>query len=307
MTVIDQSVLAKIARLDLKAKYIVEGFIAGMHRSPFKGFSVEFAQHRGYVPGDDLKHLDWRVYGKSEKYYIKQYEAETNLVCNVLLDASTSMNYRGAKAFAGLSKLDYAKLVAAALAQLVISQSDAAGVTMFADTVMQTIAPSTRKAHMLRICTELQALKPRPKTGIGEVLQTCADRLTRRGIVMLISDCFDQPDAIRDGLRRLRHRGHEVVVLHVLDHDELDFPFEGMVQFKGLESDRRLLCHPRSVKEAYLKELHAYLTGLQAVCRTSGVDYVQLNTSQPVDIALSAYLAKREHAAVGGGVRGGGR
>ncbi len=299
MSYLDPAILSKIGRLDLKAKYVVEGFISGLHRSPFKGFSVEFAQHRGYVPGDDLKHLDWRVYGKSERYYIKQYEAETNLTCHVLLDGSTSMLYQGTRAAAGLSKLEYGKVSAAALSHLVLSQSDAAGLTMFDGDLATVVAPSTRKAHLLRLCAVLEEHEPKNKTAIGEVLHTIGDRVRRRGVVMVISDLLDQPKDILDGMLRLRHQGHEVVALHLMDDDELDFPFEGNIQFKGLEGGRELRVHPRSVKQSYLDELHKHMTALESGCRKCGVDYVLLRTSQPPDVGLAAYLGMRERLRTG--------
>jgi uncharacterized protein (DUF58 family) len=290
---LDPKILSKIGRLDLKAKFVVEGFISGMHKSPYKGFSVEFAQHRGYVPGDDLKHLDWRAYGKNERYYIKQYEAETNLVATVLLDASESMAYGSARASNKLTKLEYGKLLTAALTYLVLEQSDAVGVGIFDETVKDWIERSTRKVHLNRVCAALEKIKPQKKTGLGSTLHTVAERVRRRGIIVLISDLFDSIENIMSGVQHLRHGGHEVVVLHLLDDDEMTFPFEGMVQFKGLEIAQQVLCHPRELKKAYLQELETFLTGMRSACRKNNVDYTLINTSMPVDVSLSAYLASR--------------
>ncbi len=305
---LDPKVLAKVGKLDLKAKYVVEGFISGMHKSPFKGFSVEFAQHRGYVPGDDLKHLDWKVYAKNERLSIKQYEAETNLVTTLLLDASESMAYTSPNKARGTisEKLEYAKLVVAALSYLVLSQSDAVAVGIFDQQLREFIPRSTRKIHLNRICAALEQIKPQNRTSVGDVLHTIAQRVARRGVTIIVSDLFDKIENILSGIQHLRHDGHEVVVLHLLDKDELTFPFEGLVQFKGLEVANQVLCQPRMVKKAYLEELHKFLTKVKATCTRNGVDYVQVSTDTPVDVVLSAYLTSRERALMAGG-RGAGR
>lgn len=306
-TYLDPQVLAKVGKLDLKAKYVVEGFISGMHRSPFKGFSVEFAQHRGYVAGDDLKHLDWKVYAKSERLNIKQYEAETNLVTTLLLDASESMAYTSPNR-KGLAsdKLEYAKLIIAALSYVVLGQSDAVAVGIFDEKLREFIPRSTRKVHLNRICAALENIEPQNKTGVGDVLHTIAQRVGRRGVTVIVSDLFDKIENILSGIQHLRHDGHEVIVLHLLDKDELTFPFEGLVQFKGLEYANQVLCQPRMVKKAYLEELNKFLTKMKAMCTRNGVDYVQVSTDTPVDIVLSAYLIGRERALMSGG-RGAGR
>jgi uncharacterized protein (DUF58 family) len=297
---LDPKILAKVGRLDLRARSVVEGFISGMHKSPYQGFSVEFAQHRGYVAGDDLKHIDWRVYGKNERYYIKQYEAETNLVCTVLLDGSESMAYSGTQAADRLTKLEYGKLITAALSYLVVGQSDAAAVAIFNDGLIEHVQPSTRKVHLNRICASLEALTPAKKTAIGPILHTLAERIRRRGVVVIISDLFDSIDSIVDGIRHLKHGGHEIVVLHLMDRDELEFPFEGAVQFKGLEIAQQVLCHPRQLKKAYLAELHKFLEGIKVACQKSQVEYRLIDTTMPVDVSLSAYLASREHMGMRG-------
>ena len=306
-TYLDPKVLARVGKLDLKAKYVVEGFISGMHRSPFKGFSVEFAQHRGYVAGDDLKHLDWKVYAKSERLNIKQYEAETNLVTTLLLDASESMAYTSPNRKGEASaKLEYAKLIIAALSYIVLNQSDAVAVGIFDEELREFIPRSTRKVHLNRICAALENIEPQNKTGVGEVLHTVAQRVGRRGVTVIVSDLFDKIEDILSGIQHLRHDGHEVIVLHLLDKDELTFPFEGLVQFKGLEYANQVLCHPRMVKKAYLEELHKFLTKMKAMCTKNGVDYVQVSTDTPVDVVLAAYLTGRERALMAGG-RGAGR
>ncbi len=289
----DPETLAKIGRLDLKARGLVEGFLAGMHRSPYLGSSVEFAQHRGYVPGDDLKHLDWKVWGKSERYVIRQYRAETNLVAWVLVDCSASMDYTGPKAAAGQSKLDWARLAAAAIGWMVLLQSDAVGLCTFAGDVQEFVPRSSRKDHLGRMCEALLRAEADPRTSIGPVLTKAAERITSRGIVVLISDLFVDTADLAKGLARLRHDGHDVLVVQVLDDDEVNFPFEGQVQFHGLELDQKLLLNPRQIKAAYLDELKKHITAIDAACRKAGADHVLASTSSPVDVVLSAYFNKR--------------
>jgi uncharacterized protein (DUF58 family) len=300
MSMLDSHVIAKIDRLDLRARKVVEGSISGMHKSPFKGFSVEFAQHRGYVPGDDLKHLDWKVWGKNERFYIKQYEAETNLITTILVDSSASMDYKGKNANKLQTKYAYAQLVAASISYLILNQSDAVAIGVFSDQEMDYVKCSTRKDHLQRICALLEKKLPKGDTGIFYALNAIAERGDRRGLVVLVSDFFEDVQGIISGFQRLRHCGHEIIAVHVLDQDELSFPFEGMAQFKGLEQFLELKCHPRSVKRAYLDELHKHLNALKSACLKNDIDYVLANTDQPVDVILSAYLAKREHAARSG-------
>jgi uncharacterized protein (DUF58 family) len=300
---LDAKTLSKIERLDLKAKHVVEGFISGMHRSPYHGFSVEFAQHRGYTPGDDLKHLDWKVYAKSERYYIKQYEEETNLIAHVLLDASESMSYASPKAADKLTKIEYGKLITASLAYLILGQSDAVAVGIFDDEIREYIERSTLGVHVHRICDSLEKIEPHKKTDIGSIFARFAERMRRRGIVVIVSDLFDDVDSVMKGIQRFRFAGHEVIVFHLLDEYELTFPFEGLIRFQGLEEMGEALCHPRLLKKYYLEELGRYLTKVRDVCHRNNVDYVQVNTSTPVDVVLTAYLASRDRIARG--ARGG--
>lgn len=302
----DPETLAKVGRLDLKARGLVEGFLAGMHRSPYLGSSVEFAQHRGYVPGDDLKHLDWKVWGKNERWYIRQYRAETNLVAWALVDCSASMEYAGPKAAAQQSKLEWARLAAAAVSWMVLLQSDAVGLGTFASAVQEFVPRSSRKDHMGRLCSALVRAKAEPRTGIGPVLRQTAERLRSRGIVVLISDLFVELDDLAKGLARLRHDGHDVIVVHVLDDDEVSFPFEGQVQFHGLELDQKVLINPRQIRAAYLEEMQKHLTGINALCRKCGFDHIQATTSSPVDVVLQAYFNRRQSMA-GSAARGAGR
>jgi uncharacterized protein (DUF58 family) len=302
----DPATLAKIGRLDLKARGLVEGFLAGMHRSPYLGSSVEFAQHRGYVPGDDLKHLDWKVWGKNERYYIRQYRAETNLVAWVLVDCSASMGYAGTQASKGETKMEWARLASAAIAWMVLLQSDAVGLCTFAGDVQEFVPRSSRKDHLGRMCDALVRAEPEPRTGIGPALTKAAERVRSRGIVVLFSDLFVEPDDLKDGIARLRHQGHDVIVVHVLDVDELEFPFQGMTQFHGLELDAKVLLNPRQIRAAYLDEMRRHRTAIETLCRSTGCDYVLASTASPVDVVLQAYFNRR--AAMGASnARGGGR
>jgi uncharacterized protein (DUF58 family) len=302
---LDPKTLSKIDRLDLKAKYVVEGFIAGMHRSPYRGFSVEFAEHREYVPGDDLKHLDWRVYARNERYYVKEYEEETNLIAHILLDASESMAYGSPRAADRLPKLEYAKLITASLAYFVLGQSDAVALGIFDSDIREYLERSTSDAHIHRVCDALERLDPQKKSDIGSIFHRFAERVRRRGIVVIISDLFDDVDGILKGIQHFRFGGNEVVVFHLLDEYELTFPFEGLIKFKGLEDMGERLCHPRMLKKAYLEELNAYLARVRRACRRSNVDYVRVNTRTPVDVVLTAYLASRGRALQRGrGTRG---
>jgi uncharacterized protein (DUF58 family) len=297
----DAETLARIARLDLTARGLVEGFLAGQHRSPYLGSSVEFAQYRGYVPGDDLRHLDWKVWGKNERYYVRQYRAETNLVAWLLVDVSASMDYAGAAAVGGASKLAWARLAAAAIGWMALLQSDAVGLATFAGAVQEFVPGSSRKDHLGRMCEALVRARCEPRTGLGPVLAQAAERIRARGLVVLISDLFVELDDLTRGLARLRHDGHDVLVVQVLDDDELRFPFAGQVRFHGLELDRQVLLNPRQIKAAYLAELERHLTAIVAACRGLGVDHLLANTSSPVDVVLSAYVHRRAARARRGG------
>ena len=288
---LDAKVLSRIARLELKARQIVEGFITGLHRSPYHGFSVEFAEHREYVPGDDIKHLDWKVWGRSDRFYIKQYEQETNLKAYILLDTSESMKY-GSKDV-GMSKYDYACFLTASLSYLVLRQQDAVGVALFDSTIHKFIPPSSVSAHLRQILYEMEHTYPREKTNIGLILHNLAEMIPRRGVIIIISDMFDSVDNIMFGLRHLRHKQHEVILLHTLDHDELEFPFQQMTLFEGLEGYPELLADPRALRKAYLEELNSFITEMKRGCRVNLVDYVLMDTKTPLDVALTVYLARR--------------
>ncbi len=287
---LDPRTLNKISHLDLKARLIVEGYVAGLHKSPYHGFSVEFAEHREYVPGDDIKHLDWKVFGKSDRYYIKQYEEETNLVAYLVLDTSESMSYTS---MTGVSKAEYASYVAAALAYLILQQQDSVGLALFDSEIRTFLPPASHSTHMKNVIQEIAVARPHEKTDVGTILHRLADRIRKRGLVILISDLLDRPENVLRGLRHLRHKRHDVIVFHVLDHDELTFPFERMTQFEGLEGLPSLIANPRALRKAYLAALGDYTKELERGCLANNVDYVLLDTSTTLDVALSSYLATR--------------
>jgi uncharacterized protein (DUF58 family) len=286
---LDPAVLARIARLDVRARLVVEGFVSGLHRSPFHGFSVEFAQHREYVPGDDLKHLDWKVFGKTDRFYVKEYEEETNLSAWILMDVSESMDY-GSDA---MTKFDYGATVAASLAFLMLQQQDAAGLVTFDDDVREIIKPGSQPSHLKLLTHQLAAAKPTGRSKIGTIFHDLAERVSRRGLVILISDLFVDPDELALGLQHFRHKRHEVVVFHVLDENELQFPFMDLTLFKGMEGYRDVFAEPRGLRDDYLAEMKAFLTHVKRTCRQHRIDYVPMTTNESLGVALSAYLAGR--------------
>ncbi len=298
---LDPKTLNKLSRLELKARSIVEGFISGLHRSPYHGFSVEFAEHREYVAGDDLRYIDWKVFGRSDRFYIKQYEEETNYRCHLLLDTSESMAYGPG----GVSKFEYGSMVAAALAYLISKQQDAVGLALFRENLVKQVPPGSSHQHLLQILHELEHAKPDGKTKLGAVLHEVAEKITRKGIVVVLTDAFDDIENVLDGLQHLRHRRHEVVLFHLLDHDELTFPFRDMTRFEGLEALPELLASPQSLKKAYLEALQDFQAKLRKGCRDYNVDYRLLDTSEPLDVALTTYLTARSAVrARSGTVRG---
>jgi uncharacterized protein (DUF58 family) len=286
---LDPQVLARVRSLELEARSVVEGYLAGSHRSPYHGFAVEFAQHREYVPGDDIRHIDWKVYGRSGRFYLKQYEQDTNLVGWLVVDASESMKY----ASAGPSKFDFACTAAASLAYLIINQSDSAGLATFDAGVRQFLRPSSQPSHLKEVLRVLAAGPGVAKTRLGPTLHELAERFQRRALVLLFSDLLDEPAEVLAGLKHLRYHRHEVVVFHVLDGAELDFPFQDATLFRGLEDLPDLLTDPRSLRESYLEELGKFQIELQRGCRHQDIEYVPLRTDGDVGTVLAAYLGKR--------------
>jgi uncharacterized protein (DUF58 family) len=286
---LDPLTLAKVRSLELQARLIVEGYLSGLHKSPYHGFSVEFAQHREYVPGDDIKHVDWKVYGRTDRFYLKQYEEETNLVCWLVLDISESMQYGSGP----VSKYDYACMVAAALSYLILHQQDSVGLVTFDDQVRKFLRPTSQPSYLKEIVKVMNVGAGREKTQLAPIFHDLAERIARRALVVILSDLFDDVPELLAGLKHLRHKRHEVVVFHILDAAELDFPFQEATLFRGLEQYPEMLTDPRTLRQGYLDEVEAYLLELQRGCRGQNIDYVQLRTNADLGIALSSYLASR--------------
>jgi uncharacterized protein (DUF58 family) len=288
---LDPATLSKLEGLELRARSIVEGYIAGVHRSPYHGFSIEFAQHREYAAGDDLRYVDWKVFAKRDKIYVKQYEDETNLACYLLLDTSESMRYQGPAA--ALSKFGYAQCLAAALAHLIIRQRDRVGLVTFDHKIGTLVWPASSTAHLKRLLGVMEQAAPSGRTGAGPLLHDLAERIKKPGVVVVIGDLLDDVAALLSGLKHFRHRGHEVIIQHVLDRAELDFPFQQVTMFRGLEQLPDVLTEPQTLRTAYLRALRGFLHQVQAGIRALGADYVLIPTDRPLDLALSSYLASR--------------
>jgi len=287
----DPTSLAKYGRLTLVARGLVEGFLTGVHKSPYKGFSVEFAEHRQYFPGDEIRHVDWRAYGKTDRYYIKEYEEETNLRAYLLVDASGSMAYRGKHA----SKFQFAQYVAASLAYLMLHQRDAVGLVTHDTRLRQMIQPRANAKHLLRLINMLEQTQPGGETSLAPIWHDLVGRMKRRGLIVVLSDCFDKIGPLLRALRHFRHRRHEVLLFHVLAPEELEFPFSRMTQFRNLERDgHRILVDPGQLRKEYRQHFDAFCTQLREQTRQMQIDYQMLRTDEPVDRALGAYLAKRQ-------------
>jgi len=286
--------LARIGSLDLRARLIVEGLMAGMHRSPYQGISVEFSQHRQYVPGDDIRHVDWKVFAKTDKVYLKQYLEETNLHLIFVVDASESMGYGSVVEGQHVwSKYDHATAIAASLSYLAIQQQDSAGLAIFDSELRRYFKPSNLPAKWKTITHELLLVPRLKKTGTGRVLDQLAEKLTHRSLIVLLSDFFDDMDSIQKGLRHLRYRKHEVIAFQILDPVEIEFPFEDVTLFKGLEEMGELLTEPQSLRQGYLAELAAYTDRLKKMCRGMHIDFLLVNSGHALDVVLSGFLATR--------------
>jgi uncharacterized protein (DUF58 family) len=288
---LDPAVVARLSHLDVRARLVVEGFISGMHRSPFHGFSVEFAEHRPYMPGDPLKNVDWKVWARSDRLLIKQYTEETNLRCHLLLDLSGSMGFRSEHA--AMSKFEYAQSLAAALAYLMLQQQDAVGAMLFADRPLRYLPARAVRSHLDELLKALGSAKPEGKTRLGPALHELAERIRRRGLIILLSDLMDTPADVLLGLQHFRHRRHEVVVFHILDPDEVDFPYTDSSTFVDMESGARLTTEPWEIAKRYRERLATWTAQYEHACRENRIDYVRLDTRTPFDKALLAYLEKR--------------
>lgn len=281
--------IARISRLDLCARHVVEGFISGMHKSPFFGHSVEFVQHREYVAGDDLRHLDWKVWSKTDRFYVKQYEEETNLRSTIVVDVSESMHYgRGP-----LNKYAYACTVAACLGYLLLRQQDAVGLITFDENVRQIVPARSQQTHIDALVQAMHTSRPRAKTDLEKILRRVAESVSSRGMIILVSDLLADREPLFRGLEMLHHRRHDVLVFHVLDEDELNFPFAGTTRFEGMEELPQLLCDPRALRDGYLQALEEYLVEVRRGCARRGIDYALVRTGDYLDAALSKFLHHR--------------
>ena len=286
--------IARIARLELRARAVVEGVLAGLHKSPYKGQSVEFLQHREYVRGDDLRRVDWKVWGRQDRLYVKEFEEETNVRVTLLVDGSASMNYGSGP----LDKYDYAATLAASLAWLALSHGDAVGCCVFDDKVRASVPPRTKRSHLASVVEVLETPRAGRSTAFLPVLRSLAETLPRRGMVMVISDLLGDRDGVFQGMQLLRKRGHDLVLLHVMDDDELDFPFEGPTRFEGLELPDSVACNPRSLRAGYLAAVEAFLADVRTRAAAVRCDYSLVRTGEPVDAALVKFLSRRASVAV---------
>lgn len=329
---LDPEVLSRISRLELRARMVVEGFISGMHRSPYQGYSVEFAAHREYVPGDDLRHIDWRLFGRADRLYIKQYEEETNLRTHILLDCSASMAYPGTdsvrdgererrrkrkrvgkpnhshtltpshapspRTHSGrMTKFEYASTVAASLIYLLMHQQDACGLLLFDHAVREQIPPTSSTGQLRGMIELIESNGPSRGSEMKMLFAQLAERLKRRSLVVVISDLMTDPEDVIEGLERLRYTRHDVIVLHVLDYDELHFPFEDNTLFEGLEAaNRQLLTDPQSLRASYLEIVQGFIGRIRSACMNHRIDYHLMNTREPLGAALASFLAARMHS-----------
>lgn len=281
--------IRRISSMELRARNIVEGFLSGMHRSPYFGQSVEFVQHRQYVPGDDLRHIDWKVWGRQDRLYIKQYEEDTNLRCTLLVDGSESMNYgRGP-----LNKFDYAATLSACLAYLTLRQQDSVGLTLFDQQIRTKLPWRSSRNHLQSIFRSLQQSKPTNKTDLTKVFREINDTYPKRSLMVLATDFLGSEKESLQGLASLRKSGHDILVFHIMDDDELDFPFNDPTRFEGMETIDHLTCNPRALREGYLESLQRFLDRVRRACASAQIDYQLIRTSRNIDAALSAFLSAR--------------
>jgi uncharacterized protein (DUF58 family) len=284
------NVVARLTTMELRARLVVEGFITGLHKSPYHGFSVEFTEHRQYMPGDEIKHIDWKAYGKTDRYFIKEYEEETNLKSYILLDASASMRYASE---GHLSKFEYASYVSAALAYLMVEQRDAVGLTIYDDQVRTAIPPRATQSNLRLLLSELERVTPGNKTGIGVSLHQVAEQIKRRGLVIVLSDFFDNAKEVVNAFKHFRHKGNEVIVMQVLDPMERSFAFGTEAIFRDVESREELMTQPWHIQKAYRESMMQFLENYKKECRENAIDYLLLDTNTPFDRALMEYLTKR--------------
>src|ERR1043165_5711850 len=287
----DPKVLAGISNLYLRARWVVEGLMSGVHRSRSKGFSVEFEEHREYTPGDEIRRIDWKAFGKFDRYYIKEYEDETNLRAYLIVDASASMNYGSD----GVTKYDYACTLAASLAYLILKQQDAAGIVTFSSRIENFVPPKAKRDYLIQILHALERRTPAGETDVGRILEEIGAQIRRRGLIILVSDLLDEPEKILNGLRLFRFKGNDVIVFHLLDAAELELPFEGNILFEDLEAlDLKVTADPRAIRDTYRQVVQEFVADMRKKCHDNSVDYQLISTAPPLDRALASYLSWRE-------------
>ncbi len=295
----DPDVIARISDLTLRSRRLVEGAISGQHRSPFHGFNIEFASYREYTPGDDLRRLDWRVFARSDRHYVKQYEEESNARVNFVVDASASMNYRGATAV--LSKFDYGATLVVSLAMLLARQQDPVGLVLFDEDATTVLPPSATQSQVTVMSGLLQKCVPARKTELGNLLRSLSGRVRRRGLLVIVSDLFTDLESVYDGLNRLRFLGHEVLVLQVLDRDETELPFDGPTVFRDIEGDEELFAEPGAFRQSYRRAMQEFLDGVGKECGSRGYDHVRFFNDEPLGHTLSSFLHARQESGRSGG------
>ncbi len=285
----DPDGLTRLGNLELIARQVVEGFLTGRHRSPYHGFSVEYLDHRPYVPGDEIRSIDWKILARTDKYHVKLFEDETNLRGYILLDCSRSMAFQSGK----LSKLQYGSYLAAALTHLMLKQNDAVGLVLFDSGIRSYLPPKARPTQFRRVLDLLEPEAASGDTDVGKVLHEVAERIKRRGLIIVISDLIDEPAAVADGLQHFRHDHHEVIVFHTLDEAELTFPYDRLTRFQDMEGAGRVVTNAKSVRARYLARMQQFLEGVQSACFERGISYQLANTQDPYDQFLAGYLEKR--------------
>ena len=282
--------ISKLDNLYIKAKKVVEGFIVGLHKSPYHGFSVEFSDHKAYGPGDEIRHIDWKLWGKTDRFYVKRYEEETNLKAHILIDQSNSMGY----ASKDINKLEYSKILAASLSYMLIKNQDAVGLYMFDSGIKKMIPPHSHKGHLSVLLSQMDKIKPNKDTNIAKALHECAEKTNKKGLIILISDLMDDENDIVKGLKHFIYKGHEVIIFHVLDPQEVKFNFKERIRFKDLESTQEIITDPRQLQKNYRKKVKEFMDFYKLECGKLRIDYVPLSTDQSLDVALSEYLLKRK-------------
>lgn len=288
---LSSDIISNISSLSLKARLLVEGLIVGMHKSPYHGFSVEFSEHRAYNIGDEIRNIDWKIWGKTDRYFVKEYEEETNLLSHIILDQSKSMAYSSQN----ISKLDYAKTLSASLAYLMLKQQDAVGLTLFDSQIQSSIPPKSKSNHISSLFKIMENINPGPDTDIGNILHLSAEAIKKRGLVIIISDFLDDLESIMSGIRHYRYKGHEVIIFHILDNQELQLDFNERTQFIDLETNESITTDPWHIRDSYKEGMQKFCNDLKINCRKNKVDYTLINTTQPIEAALFDYLIKRKN------------